>query len=154
MVKWVFWMRPRRIARISWMYASMSMKLSCSNSNGSAIFLEEYLYTSRVMLPNTVSSPVTAVFWPTPDSSLISFRYAKVRFLKGGNTGMDTMDLLRTWTPFILHYVASGVAYDNSKAELGATYFGIAQGMLAKCKAGDVQHGAVRFAAGHRARNW
>jgi hypothetical protein len=97
---------------------------------------------------------VTAVFWPTPDSSLISFRYAKVRFLKGGNDGANTMDLLRTWTPYILHYVASGVAYDNSKAELGATYLGIAQGLLARCKAGDTQHGAIRFTAGHRARNW
>ena len=97
---------------------------------------------------------VTAVFWPTPDSSLISFRYAKVRFLRGGNTGADTTDLLRTWTPYILHYVASGVAYDNSKAELGATYLGIAQGLLARCKAGDTQHGAIRFRVGHRARNW
>jgi hypothetical protein len=97
---------------------------------------------------------VTAVFWPIPDSSLISFRYAKVRLLRGGNTGADTMDLFRTWTPYILHYTASGVAYDNSKPDLGATYMQIAQGMLAKCKAGDVQHGAIRFRAGHQARNW
>lgn len=97
---------------------------------------------------------VTAVFWPTPDTSAISFRYAKVRFLRGGNDGANTLDLLRTWTPYILHYVASGVAYDNSKAELGATYLGIAQGLLARCKAGDTQHGAIRFRAGHRARNW
>ena len=77
-----------------------------------------------------------------------------MRFLRGGNDGANTLDLLRTWTPYIIHYVASGVAYDNSKAELGATYLGVAQGLLARCKAGDTQHGAIRFRAGHRARNW
>jgi hypothetical protein len=47
------------------MYASMSMKLSCSSSNGSAIFFDEYLYTSRVARPKVVSPPPQPAFWPT-----------------------------------------------------------------------------------------
>jgi hypothetical protein len=94
------------------------------------------------------------VFWPVPDSSVSTFRYSSVSFLRGADTGITTMQTRRTWTSYLTYATASGVAFDNSMAEKGQAFMGIANRKLEACKAGDAQHGAIRMSVGHRARNW
>jgi hypothetical protein len=94
------------------------------------------------------------VFWPVPDSSVSTFRYSKVTLLRGADTGVVTMETRRTWTSYLMYATASGVAFDNSMAEKGQLFMGIAEKKFNKCKAGDTQHGTIRFSVGHNARNW
>jgi hypothetical protein len=94
------------------------------------------------------------VFWPVPDSSVSTFRYSSVTFLRGADTGLVTMQTRRTWTSYLMYATASGVAFDNSMADKGGTFMGIADEKLAICKAGDAQHGAIRFGVGPMRRNW
>jgi hypothetical protein len=99
-------------------------------------------------------TPLKAVFWPVPNSSLISFRYTKVRLLRDSDTGATTMDLKRTWTPYMMYATAVGVALDNSKVDQAALFKTWADAKLNKCKAGDSNHGSIRFRVGQRGRNW
>ncbi|HEY5956083.1 MAG TPA: hypothetical protein VIV60_06005, partial [Polyangiaceae bacterium] len=94
------------------------------------------------------------VFWPVPDSSVSTFRYSSVTFLRGADTGLVTMQTRRTWTSYLMYATASGVAFDNSMTEKGTMFMGIANGKLEKCKAGDAQHGRIRLGVGRSARNW
>lgn len=96
----------------------------------------------------------TIVFWPVPDTSVSAFRYSRVTLLRGADTGITTMQTLRTWTSYLMYATASGVAFDNSMTEKGTTFMGIANAKLAVCKAGDSQHGAIRLSVGRSARNW
>ena len=64
------------------------------------------------------------------------------------------MQTRRTWTSYLMYATASGVAFDNSMSEKGTMFMGIANAKLAKCLAGDAQHGAIRMAVGHRGKNW
>jgi hypothetical protein len=95
-----------------------------------------------------------AVFWPVPDSSLISFRYTKVRLLRGNDTRSSTIELRRTWIPFLTRAVASGVAFDNSMVEKADYFRRWAKETFDRYKAGDVQHGSIRLTVGHSGRNW
>lgn len=94
------------------------------------------------------------VFWPVPDSSVSTFRYSSVTFLRGADTGATTMQTRRTWSSYLTYATASGVAFDNSMPEKAQTFLGIADKKLAACKAGDTQHGAIRMAVGRSGRNW
>jgi len=95
------------------------------------------------------------VFWPVPDTSVSTFRYSSVTLLRGADTGAVTMQTRRTWTSYLLYATASGVAFDNSMTDKGNNFMAIAQKKLEACKAGDTQHGAIRFAVGRcSGRNW
>jgi len=95
-----------------------------------------------------------AVFWPVPDASSITFRYAKVRLLRDNDTGASTMDLRRTWAPYMTYATASGVAFDNSMTDKGNNFKALADAKLTKYKAGDQQQGSLRFQIRHNARNF
>ena len=94
------------------------------------------------------------VFWPVPDTSVSTFRYSSVTLLRGADTGLTTMQTRRAWSSYLMYAVACGVAFDNSMADKGGMFMGIAEKKLAVCKAGDSQHGAIRFAVGRNSRNW
>jgi hypothetical protein len=96
----------------------------------------------------------TIVFWPVPDSSVSTFRYSSVTLLRGADTGITTMQTRRTWSSYLTYATASGVAFDNSMADKGTMFMGIANQKLEKCKAGDAQHGAIRLSVGRSSRNW
>lgn len=95
-----------------------------------------------------------AVFWPVPNSSLISFRYTKIRLLRAGDTGSTTLELRRIWCPYVMWATAAGIAYDNSKPELGAAFDKKADILRERVKGQDFQRVAVRFRVGHSGRNW
>jgi|WetSurMetagenome_2_1015567.scaffolds.fasta_scaffold147413_3 hypothetical protein len=97
---------------------------------------------------------VKLIFWPIPDSSTATFRYTGVRLLRGGDTGLVTMDLLRTWTQYLVFAVASCVAFRNSLFDRGNYLRTRADKLLEKCKAGDVQHGNITLRVGHNGVNW
>jgi len=99
-------------------------------------------------------APITAVFWPIPDSSTTSFRYTKIRLLRGGDTGANTMELKRTWAPYLAYAVAVGVCFDTSQVEKASLFKQFADDKRNKCKAGDVQHGNIHFRMNHKGRNW
>jgi len=95
-----------------------------------------------------------AVFWPVPNSSLISFRYTKIRLLRATDTGAVTLELRRVWCPYVMWATAAGIAYDNSKPELGAQFDAKAASIRERTKGQDIQRVAVRFRVGHSGRNW
>jgi len=128
----------KSMGRGEWM--DIATKTSISG-NPSRVYVEKQALTKLV-------------FWPTPNSSTISFRYTKVRLLKAGDTGAVTMDLRRSWTQYMMYATAIGVCLDNSKVEQAGMFKGWAAERLARCKAGDTQHGTIRFRVGHSGRNW
>jgi hypothetical protein len=93
------------------------------------------------------------VFWPVPDAAYV-FRYTRVRLLKSAGNGGNTMDLLRTWSQYLVFAVAASVALDNSLYDRHNTLMGRAELIRKSCEAGDVQHGRLVFRVGHRGRNW
>lgn len=97
---------------------------------------------------------VKLVFWPIPDSSDIDFRYTKVRLLRGNDTGASTLELRRTWIPCLMYLTASGIAYSNSKPELGVQFAGMAEDKRQRVRAQDIQRVTPRFRVGHSGRNW
>jgi hypothetical protein len=97
---------------------------------------------------------VSIIFWPVPNSSTITFKYTRVRLLRGGDTGAVTLDIRRTWTLYMTYFVAMGVAFDNSKDGLAMTFKAMADEQRRRCEAGDTQKGNIRLRVGHRARNW
>lgn len=127
----------KTMSRGEWMNISMKVV----SGRPSRCYIEKKLTTS-------------AVFWPTPDDSTVTFRYSKVRLLKDSDTGANTTDLRRTWAPYMTYATAVGVALDNSKTEQASLFKNWADAKLAKCKAGDVQRGNIRFQLRHNARNW
>jgi hypothetical protein len=96
----------------------------------------------------------TAVFWPVPDASSVTFRYSEVRLLRDNDTGATTMDLRRTWAPYLTYATAVGVAFDNSKFDKANAFKALADAKLVKYKAGDQQQGNIRFQIRHSGRNW
>jgi hypothetical protein len=97
----------------------------------------------------------TLIFWPTPDTSVTSFKYARVRLLKDMDTGVVTADLARRWLKYIAFAVAAHVARAKSLpldnvASLGKE----AQALKNICKADDNQRGKVRFRLDHPGKNW
>jgi hypothetical protein len=93
------------------------------------------------------------VFWPVPDAAYV-FRYTRVRLLKSAGTGSNTLDLLRTWSQYLVFAVAACVALDNSLYDRHNTLMGRAELIRKSCEAGDSQHGTLSFRVGHRGRNW
>jgi hypothetical protein len=96
---------------------------------------------------------LTAYFWPVPSDD-ITFSYTKVRLLRANDTGATTMELRRTWAPWMLYRLASGVAMDNSKPELGLNFLRVAEGLLTHAQATDVEHVTVSIRPGHSGKNW
>lgn len=97
---------------------------------------------------------VRIVFWPIPDANSISFRYVKTRFFRANDTGAVTMDLNRTYRPFLMYRVAAGVARDNSQVEKSAVLDAQADRYLRLVNVRDQEDVTVRFRIGHSGRNW
>jgi len=101
-----------------------------------------------------MATTVKLIFWPIPDSTMSTFYYTRVRLLKAGDTGGVTMDLVRTWSQYLVFAVASSVAMMSSMFDRGQYLRARADQLLAKCKAGDAQHGQIHLRIGHNAQNW
>jgi len=100
------------------------------------------------------ATAIKLVFWPVPESSDISFRYTKIRLLRATDTGAVTLELRRTWCPYVMWATAAGIAYSNSKPELGRSFDDKAERLLQKTKSQDFQRVSVRFRVGHSGRNF
>jgi hypothetical protein len=101
-----------------------------------------------------LTASVTVTFWPVPDDSTATFRYGKVRLLKGGNSGAVTTDLQRTWLPWLTYATAVGVALDSSQTQKATLLKKLADQKLAKARLTNVEHGTLQLSAGHSGRNW
>lgn len=119
------------------------MKLSSKTTSGRP---------SRVLIEKGTTTNLT--FWPVPDSSDLTFRYARVRLLFQSGTGATTMDLRRTWTPYAVFRTAVGVCMDNSLFERAQLLDTWAKERKALAQAGDTERGNIRFRVGHSGRNW
>lgn len=100
------------------------------------------------------TSAVKLIFWPVPDSTMATFQFTRVRLLKAGDSGTVTMDLIRTWTQYLVFAVASSIALNSSLFDRGGYLRQRADQLLERCKAGDAQHGTIRLTVGHSGRNW
>lgn len=100
------------------------------------------------------TSTVKLVFWPIPDATMSTFQYTRVRLLRAGDTGAVTIDLVRTWTLYLVCAVGKWVARTNSLFERANNLGQEAAMLLARCKAGDAQHGQIHLRVGHNATNW
>ena len=101
-----------------------------------------------------MATTVKLVFWPIPDATMATFQYTRVRLLRAGDSGTVTMDLVRTWSQFLVFAVASSVAMMSSLFDRAQYLRARADQMLAKCEAGDAQHGAIQLRVGHSGKNW
>jgi hypothetical protein len=98
---------------------------------------------------------VTAVFWPVPDASSLSFRYARVRFLKDTDAGSVTLDLARKWHKYLTFAVAAQVARAKSlPLDNVMSLTKEAERLKEICKADDNQRGNIRFRLAHRGRTF
>lgn len=99
-------------------------------------------------------APLKLVFWPVPNSSSLTFRYTQVKFLRAADNGAVTMDTQRTAIKYLTYATASGVAFDSNQPEKGSAFRGMAAEERERFRAGDKQHGTLRFRVGHVGRNW
>ncbi len=108
---------------------------------------------TQVLLEKFATLQVT--FWPVPDSTSASFRYAKVRLLKDMDTGTVTTDLARRWLQAVTYAVASQVALAKSQAmELVGFLRGEAERLKDICRADDVERGPMMMRVAHSGRRW
>lgn len=98
---------------------------------------------------------VTVTFWPAPDSSAVSFRYARTRLLRDADTGGVTIDLARRWLKFVTFATAAHLARAKSLPQEDIQDLrGEAERMKAVCQADDQQRGKTRFRLAHSGRRW
>lgn len=98
---------------------------------------------------------LTATFWPVPDSTCVSFRYARVRLLQDLDSGGVTVDLARRWLQAVTYAVAAQIAMAKSLGPQVAGYLrSEANRLKAICRSDDTQRGAIRFRLKHSGRRW
>jgi hypothetical protein len=100
------------------------------------------------------TSAVKLLFWPIPDSTMATFQYRRVRFLRAMDSGDVTTDLVRTWSQYLMCAVGKWVARSNSLYDRARDLAAEQSALFARCKAGDAQHGQIRLTVGHSGRNW
>jgi hypothetical protein len=108
---------------------------------------------TRVYIEKT--SPITVTFWPTPDSTSTSWRYAKVRLLADADDGAVTLDLARRWLLAITYAVAAQVALAKSASLDKVRYLrGEAERLKNVLRADDSERGPIHFVMSHSGRRW
>lgn len=101
------------------------------------------------------SSPITAVFWPPPDSTSITWRYARHRLLKDMDSGSVTVELYRRWLQFVTYAVAAQCAMaKNITLDRVNWLRKRSEDMKEKLLRGESENGKVRFQIGHKGRFW
>jgi hypothetical protein len=98
-------------------------------------------------------NPLHLVFWPVPNSAA-TFRYTKVRLLKSAGNGANTIDLMRSWSQYLVYAVGANVALDNSLFDRSQQLLAYAEKVRPKAEANESQHGRIRFRIGNSGRNW
>lgn len=108
---------------------------------------------TQVLLEKFATLQVT--FWPVPDSTSASFRFAKVRLLKDMDSGTVTTDLARRWLQGITYAVAAQVALAKSQTmELVGFLRGEAERIKTICRNDDVERGPIRLRVAHSGKRW
>jgi hypothetical protein len=98
---------------------------------------------------------VKLVFWPVPDSSSPTFRYAKIRLLRDMDSGTVTTDLARRWLQAVTYAVASQVALAKSMPlELVGFLRAEAERLKTTLRMDDAQRGKIRMRMAHSGRHW
>ncbi len=98
---------------------------------------------------------VKLTFFPVPDATSESFRYASVSLLPDADAGNVTLGLQRRWLKAIAYLVAGDVALAESMPLERAQYLtNQGEQLKAILKADDGQRGSIRFVPTHNARRW
>lgn len=123
-------------------YLDLSDKTSAVTARPTSVYIEKL-------------AAVTATFWPVPDTTSVSYRYARVRLLRDTDSGSVTMDLARKWHKYLTFAVAAHVARAKSMPLDSVTSL-IRESERLKdiCKADDNQRGKIRFVVAHNGRHW
>lgn len=123
-------------------YLDLSDKTSAVTGRPTRVYIEKL-------------ATVSATFWPVPDSTSVTWRYAQVRLLRDTDTGAVTMDVARKWHKYLAYAVASAVARASSLALDAVMSLGKeAERLKEICKADDNQRGKIRFRLAHNGRHW
>ena len=104
---------------------------------------------SSACSPDSTSCPRS----PVPNSAA-TFRYTKVRLLKSAGNGANTIDLMRSWSQYLVYAVGANVALDNSLFDRSQQLLAYAEKVRPKAEANESQHGRIRFRIGNSGRNW
>lgn len=122
-----------------WM--SLSNKTLTNNARPSKVLIEKF---DRVRL----------TFWPVPDSTVTSFRYTKIGFVRGTMDGSKTIDVVRTWQKYLMYAVAAEICAASSLPLDRVGFFAQrAAEQKAKCLANDQETGNTYFRpVGYRRR--
>lgn len=109
---------------------------------------------TRVYIDNG-GETLTAVFWPVPDATSVTWRYQRVRLVTDMDSGSVTLDLQRRWMQYVAYAVASQVALAKSIALDKVNYLRQqADAMKERCKATDNERPKARFRMAHKGRHW
>lgn len=108
---------------------------------------------TRVYIEKT--APIGVVFWPTPSSSAVSWRYPKVGLLADADTGSVTLDLARRWLKAVTWAIAHHLALAKSKPlELAGYLRKEAERLKDICRADDSERMPIRMSLSHSGRNF
>lgn len=123
-------------------YLDLSDKTSAVTGRPTRVYIEKL-------------ATLTATFWPVPDSTSVTWRYAGVRLLRDTDTGAVTMDVARKWHKYLTYAVACAVARAESLSLEAVISLGKeAERLKEICKADDNQRGKIRFRLAHPGRWW
>lgn len=98
---------------------------------------------------------MTVIFWPVPDATSVSWRYARVRLLKDMDSGGVTVDLARRWLKYVTYAVSAQVA-SAKNVPLDRVNWLYAEAMRLKeiCKDDDNERVKTRFRLAHNGVRW
>lgn len=98
---------------------------------------------------------MTVIFWPAPDTTSVSWRYARVRLLKDMDSGGVTVDLARRWLKYVTYAVAAQVG-SAKNLPLDRVNWLYAEAMRLKeiCKDDDNERVKTRFRLAHNGVRW
>lgn len=100
------------------------------------------------------SNPLTLIFWPVPDASSPTFRYARTKLLADMDAGNVNADLRRQWLMAITYAVASHLALAKSLGLDRAGYLrSETERMKKRLRDSDGERGKIRFHVS-RGRRW
>lgn len=100
------------------------------------------------------AAAVTLIFWPAPDATAPTFRYARVRLIRDMDTGAVTVDLARRWLQFVTYAVATQVAMSKSIALDRVSWLRKrAEEMKVRLLADDTERGTIKLRISHN-RRW
>lgn len=98
---------------------------------------------------------VRVTFWPFPDDTCVSFRYARIRNFADLDSGSVTIDLPRRWMKYLTYAIGAHIARAKSLGKAAIKDMEeVAERSKAIALADDNERGKVRFRLAHSGRHF